>query len=413
MKSTRVRTAMTAAVAWVLGACGARTELDVDPVVASLPDAAPPDVRIIEDAAADAPVEDVVLEPRDPIEEVRLGSLQSVCVRRASGTVDCWGGRVVNYGPAPGQPIEGVRGATSICAGNGYGCALVEGGTVSCWGRNDDGVLGDGTRESRSYAAPVVGVRDVVELACSAHYPCARTATGDVLCWGPAWWGEVVGPTTARRVRLPAPARSIAVSPAAGCARLDDNSVWCWGRRAEFGQYALIIHEFGLDAVDEPALRAADHLAAGVAASFCGRRNGAPWVCTGWCENLPSNGLRCRDGSSGALVWSPVRDTEPLVSLGLGYRSGCGLTETGQLYCWNSDVALGPGTGIPGRNASPVLIPFERVIQVAGGAGYGGQTTNQCVVTASRQLWCWGDGVRGREGERLLVPTRIPLRGER
>jgi alpha-tubulin suppressor-like RCC1 family protein len=49
--------------------------------------------------------------------------------------------------------VPGLRGATHVTAGEEHTCALLQDGTVRCWGNNTTGALGDGTRTSQ--IAPV------------------------------------------------------------------------------------------------------------------------------------------------------------------------------------------------------------------------------------------------------------------
>ncbi|HEY6005841.1 MAG TPA: RCC1 domain-containing protein, partial [Anaeromyxobacter sp.] len=45
----------------------------------------------------------------------------------------------------PGAPVPAL-GATSVFAvGGDHGCVVAPAGTVTCWGKNTDGQLGDGT----------------------------------------------------------------------------------------------------------------------------------------------------------------------------------------------------------------------------------------------------------------------------
>ncbi len=78
-------------------------------------------------------------------------------------------------------------GATLIAAGQGSEatCAIASGGTVSCWGWNEYGCLGDGTDTKRAQPVAVVGLSSgVTSLGLGRYHTCAVTAAGGVQCWG-------------------------------------------------------------------------------------------------------------------------------------------------------------------------------------------------------------------------------------
>ncbi|MDC3979725.1 hypothetical protein KEG57_04385 [Polyangium jinanense] len=70
------------------------------------------------------------------------------------------------------------------------GCLVRDDASVWCWGRNDFGQLGDGTRERRDMPVRVVGLPRVVDVATSGEHACAIDEQGDVWCWGRSKDGE-------------------------------------------------------------------------------------------------------------------------------------------------------------------------------------------------------------------------------
>jgi alpha-tubulin suppressor-like RCC1 family protein len=54
--------------------------------------------------------------------------------------------------------VESITSPGALSNGPGHGCAKTTGGTVECWGLNDFGQLGDGTRIDRATPTPVVGL---------------------------------------------------------------------------------------------------------------------------------------------------------------------------------------------------------------------------------------------------------------
>ena len=53
----------------------------------------------------------------------------------------------------------------ALAAGGAHACLRRLDGTVSCWGRNDDGQIGDGTRTPRALATAVAGLDDAISIA--------------------------------------------------------------------------------------------------------------------------------------------------------------------------------------------------------------------------------------------------------
>jgi hypothetical protein len=85
--------------------------------------------------------------------------------------------------------VPGVHGATAISTAGFYTCAVVSGGGVKCWGANDQGQLGDGTRENRYHPIAVRGID--------------RPATGraDLAVFAGRWGGHERSLTISRKGR--------------------------------------------------------------------------------------------------------------------------------------------------------------------------------------------------------------------
>ena len=76
---------------------------------------------------------------------------------------------------------EDLDDAVAIDAGSGHTCAVRSGGSVVCWGANEEGQLGDGTLTDRRTPVRVDGLDDAVAvtagcglLVCPASGPDRR-----------------------------------------------------------------------------------------------------------------------------------------------------------------------------------------------------------------------------------------------
>lgn len=86
-----------------------------------------------------------------------------------------------------------ATGATAIAAGNVHTCAAHSDGTVSCWGYNIYGQLGNGTTSESATQTPVTvtGISDAVSISAGRLHTCAVRAPGTVACWGYICTGQL------------------------------------------------------------------------------------------------------------------------------------------------------------------------------------------------------------------------------
>ena len=173
------------------------------------------------------------------------------------GIVYCWGnnrygqlGNTTNSGtntanPTP-TPVTGIGDVTSISAGYNHTCALAE-GTVSCWGLNTLGQLGNttnnGTPTANPTPTPVVGLTGVTNISAGFNHTCAADLDGTMSCWGYNYFGQL-GNTTNNGILTANPTpttvtgltgvTNIAAGYNHSCAVVD-TTMACWGLN-RFGQ---------------------------------------------------------------------------------------------------------------------------------------------------------------------------------
>jgi len=122
---------------------------------------------------------------------------RTACAVIEGGTVQCWGSgvpallgdrdRAASRLPTA---IAGLDGVVQLAGSDNAMCARRNDGTVWCFGSNADGLLGE-QLSMRSSAEPVaIPLRDVVDLDVG-HHACAVRANGTVACWGASTYGQV------------------------------------------------------------------------------------------------------------------------------------------------------------------------------------------------------------------------------
>jgi hypothetical protein len=148
--------------------------------------------------------------------------------------------------------VPGTAGATQVAASGYFGCALLQGGGVVCWGTNTDGQLGvapDPADAGSPLPATAISLpRPAVQVAAGPTFACARLDDGEIACWGRNDVGQC-GASGANPSAVPpalVPTITGAVGLASGgnhsCAVTGDGGVVCWGSNA-YGQ-------LGYDGID-------------------------------------------------------------------------------------------------------------------------------------------------------------------
>lgn len=200
-----------------------------------------------------------------------------------------------------------------VALSTGRTCVRHPTGKVSCWGINELGQRGDGTRVETLGATTAVGVDDAVELAIDDQTTCVvRGAARSVSCWGGLTGDAPVGPAP-----QPTPIADVSgvVELRAGvngeyCSRLQDESVRCWSLQ-EGGWTA---------AANVPRLKGARGIAMAGFGEVCALFGSGP--------------IQCHNLTNGKTV--PLdRSTGKVRILGAGSLAACAVSGEGTWHCWN------------------------------------------------------------------------------
>ncbi|MFO7894551.1 MAG: hypothetical protein R6U63_12520 [Longimicrobiales bacterium] len=167
------------------------------------------------------------------------------CGLTGAGAAYCWGSNYFGQlgsggtGTAATAPVAVTGGHAFIrlAAGWTHTCGLASDQTVWCWGRGEEGQLGDGGLTDSPTPVRVGGGQTFTEIVAGAAHSCGITADGDVECWGYNSAGQVgtgdggfvVSTPTAVTFPTAITVTDLTLGWVHGCALGDAGAVYCWG----------------------------------------------------------------------------------------------------------------------------------------------------------------------------------------
>lgn len=274
---------------------------------------------------------------------------------------------------------------TAVTTGDEFACGLTINRDAYCWGgQNQNGrSLGNGSESGSPIPVPVFGGLKFASISAGQQHACGLTwPTGLPYCWGENEYGALGDGTTNDQL-VPTPVlggRTFASLSTGGrltCGVLVFGAVnvMCWGQ-------------------------------------------GWPW------PEPPRSATLQPDFISSATV-----DTSLFLGVTAGWRHACGITVTGNAYCWGDhfDGRLGVGsvTTIPPETCSAA--GDAQVLFIYGSSPYpcdtepalvaGGQQfraisaggSHACAIAVDDRAWCWGDNRFGQLGDGTITSRVAPV----
>ncbi len=133
------------------------------------------------------------------------------------------------------------------------------------------------------------------------------------------------------------------------------------------------------------------------------------------CSLTPTKSVACwGDNSTGQLGdGSRIRASQAprgvagvmtYATLGAGAAHTCGVTQSGDVYCWgaNDRGQLGDGTTL--TRAAPVRLGGDGAYRAVGGGAH-----HSCALDVVGQVRCWGDNSRGQLGDGTRQGRAMPV----
>ena len=163
------------------------------------------------------------------------GSSKLGCGLNSLGDVYCWtfttDSAAFSESYAAAQPLIGLD------MGGGFHCGLTSAWRAYCWGTNEAGQLGVGTRTTTTAPQVAVGGAqplDVGQLSTGGAHACAITPVGTLYCWGSNGSGQL-GHRNASSSTTPVAVwpemhfRSVSAGQDHSCAVAVTGTLYCWG----------------------------------------------------------------------------------------------------------------------------------------------------------------------------------------
>lgn len=301
--------------------------------------------------------------------------------------------------------------ATAVSAGFAHACAVTTEGGLVCWGANESGQLGIGTKVGSPVPVTVYASGSgVAKVAAGYSHTCAVFQNGQVACWGDNTTGELGVDTSGQPVLTPTliPLAKSARWVAGGgggpsvfahtCVVNVDDTVTCWGLNDEgqLGTGASSTTPLGPVQVPGLAVRAGDNVLAVGASHTCAVTAAGALVCWG-----ANDRLQAGDVTPGvALHLSPFQvpgvSNATFVMAGNDHTcaietsSGGGGGGSSVAVCWGDNRA---GEVVPGSSsatAGPTLVDSGTFGSLAPTRGAAGPDFT-CLVGKDETPKCFGN----------------------
>ncbi len=326
-----------------------------------------------------------------------------------------------------------------IAAGRFHSCALLDDGSVWCWGANTYGQLGAGENAACTSAATSAAYpcrptpTRVADLPSMAHlarplggeYSCALDAAGALYCWGRNDFGQLgcgdggtpCGAMPSRVPGLPPVAQASAGAATACAVTLDAGAVYCWGNDG-LGQAGNTGNTSSRTPVLPPTIVTGPDMAAGVTSvavtldiATCASKGSSTWC---WGGNYIRGNLghpqfdgdtECSDAYLNLNPFPCTATPRPVftapdaaldaVEFSGGASVECVRRHDDSLWCWGSNELGGLGNGVWDDQHANIYATQVTAVGAVASVGVGDEAV--CVASEAG-VQCWGNNGSGAVG---------------
>jgi alpha-tubulin suppressor-like RCC1 family protein len=349
------------------------------------------------------------------------------CGIKANNSLWCWGTNKYSdlgigiSGSAPEVPFgtpQKLGGSwIDVAAGSNHSCGIKTDNTLWCWGRNDEGQLGNGTTNNSSTPVQVSGGGSWKSVSAGLKSNCAIRSDDTMRCWGNNNDGQLgtgnttqyTSPTalTATGGWNTATWKSVAMGASNACAIRTDDTIRCWGGNwvGQLGDNTTtaksaptaLTSTGGWNTATWKAVSSGEHFT-------CAIRTDDTMRC--WGQN--GDGQLGRNNTTGVLLPSALTatggwDTATWKSVDAGQWHVCAVRSDDTIRCWgnNSDGQIGD------NSTTDRLVPTA----INGGGVWqrvSGGSTYTCGITTVGAISCWGSALDGQLGNNNTFYNNVP-----
>jgi alpha-tubulin suppressor-like RCC1 family protein len=330
------------------------------------------------------------------------------------GTISAWGrdlegqlgdDAALVIKPTP-VPVAGLTGMVALAAGYTHSLALKADGTVWAWGDDQFGQLGDdAVLANKPTPVQVAGLTGVSAIAAGFGHSLALKTDGTVLAWGEDNSGQLGDGTVGSPDNNPTPKQvpgvtgvvAIAAGASQSLALKGDGTLLAWGAdsQGQLGDGMISSPEFNPTPKAVPGVSGVVAIATGTSHSLALKSDG---TLLAWGADFDG---QLGDGTLGVPASNPTPTLLPgvsgVIAIAAGAFHSLALKGDGTVLTWGDDTygELGDGTvKNPDRDPAPkAATGVNGIVAVAAGAYYS------LALKGNGTVFAWGDDVFGQRGD--------------